>query len=145
MDIQQSGYTWYIHGRDSDIPHISTKYICGIFMDIHGISFDVLVCTWYIHVISMDIPRFLNLDFSAGPCCCSLSMLIRLWVLKSVYSTARCFFLTTSGALPFAAPPATVWVIKSVLFHAPPWQLCQGKRRPTKGCSLPPFLLRRRR
>ncbi len=29
-----------------------------------------------------------------------------------------------------------VWVIKSVLFHAPSWQLCQGIRRPTKGSLL---------
>ncbi len=57
-------------------------YIRGIYMDIHGISFGVY--TWYIRGMSMDIPRFLNPDFSAGPCCCSLSMRTRLWVLKSV-------------------------------------------------------------
>ncbi len=43
-------------------------YIPRISMDIHGISFDiVLVYPWYIRGISMDIPRFLNPDFSAGP------------------------------------------------------------------------------
>ncbi len=87
-----------------DIPRISTKYIPGISMDIHGISFDVY--TWYIRGISMDIPIFLLPDFSAGPCCWFHSMGTR------------------------------VWVIKSVLFHAPPWQLCQGIRLPTKGSLL---------
>ncbi len=67
MCIQQSGYTWYIHGY----PCISIMYIPRISMDIHGISFDVY--PWYIRGISMDIPRFLNPDFSAGPCCWSHS------------------------------------------------------------------------
>jgi hypothetical protein len=49
----------------------------------------------------MDIPSFLKPDFSAGQCCWSHSMRTR------------------------------VWVIKSVLFHALPWQLRQGKRLPT--------------
>ena len=31
-----------------------------------------------------------------------------------------------------------LWVVKSVLFHAPPWQLCQGKRWSTKGSLLLP-------
>ncbi len=53
--------------------------------------------------ISMYIPSFLKPDFAAGPHCWSHSMRTR------------------------------VWVIKSVLFHAPPWQLHQGKRRTTKG------------
>ncbi len=51
------------------------------------------------HGISMDIPSFLKPDFAAGPCCWSNSMRTR------------------------------VWVIKSVSFHSPPWQLCQGKRQ----------------
>ncbi len=50
----------------------------------------------------MDIPSFLKPDFAAGPCCWSHSMRTR------------------------------VWVTKSVLFHAPPWQSHQGKRRPQK-------------
>ncbi len=54
----------------------------------------------------MDIPRFLNPDFPACLCCCSHSMRTQ------------------------------VWVIKSVLFHVPPWQLCQGIKRPTKGSLL---------
>jgi hypothetical protein len=36
-----------------------------------------------------------------------------------------------------------VWVIKSVLFHAPPWQLCQGKGCPQQAqhdCRQPPPL-----
>jgi hypothetical protein len=44
----------------------------------------------------MDIPSFLKPDFAASPCCWSHSMRTR------------------------------VWVIKSFLFHAPPWQLRQG-------------------
>ncbi len=59
--------------------------------------------------ISIDIPSCLKPDFATDPCCWSHVMRIR------------------------------VWVIKSVLFHAPPWQLCQGKRHPTKG-SLPLLL-----
>jgi hypothetical protein len=41
-------------------------------------------------------------------------MRTRLWVLNSVNSTAHCFFLLASCALPFHAPPAAVWVIKSI-------------------------------
>ena len=57
--------------------------------------------------ISLDIPSFLKPDFSAGSCC-GWSQSIR----------------------------TRLWVIKSVLLHAPPWQLCQGKRWPTKGSLL---------
>jgi hypothetical protein len=33
-----------------------------------------------------------------------------------------------------------VWVNQECLFHAPPWQLRQGRRRPTKGSiRLPPM------
>jgi hypothetical protein len=105
-------YPWIYHGYPTEwiyvvYPwkyHVFTRYIRGISMDIHGISFDVY--PWYIRGISMDIPRFLNPYFSACPYCYSLSKRTRLWVLKSVYSTAHCFFLPASGALPFAAPPA---------------------------------------
>jgi hypothetical protein len=31
----------YIHGKFMDIPCLSTQYIHGISMDMHGISFDV--------------------------------------------------------------------------------------------------------
>ena len=54
----------------------------------------------------MYIPSFLKPDFSAGPCCWSHSMRTRLWV------------------------------VKSVLLHASPWHLCQGKRWSTKGALL---------
>ena len=64
------------------------------------------VYIWYIRGISVDIPSFLFLDFSAGPCCWSHSMRTR------------------------------VLVIKIGLFHAPPLQLCLGIRRPTKGSLL---------
>ncbi len=56
--------------------------------------------------IFLDIPSFLKPDFAACQCCWSHSM--------------------RTG----------VWEIKSVLFHAPPWQLYQGKRLPTKGSTL---------
>jgi hypothetical protein len=93
--------------------------IHGISMDIpristkyiHGISMYIHgisfdVYTWYIRCTSMHIPSFLFPDFSAGPCCWSHSMRTR------------------------------VLVIKIGLFHAPPWQSCQGKRLPTKGSLL---------
>ncbi len=80
----------------------------------------------------MDIPRFLNPDFSACQCCCSLSMRTRLWMLKSVYSTAHCFFLPASGALPFAALPAAVWVINSVYSTRHHGKCARGKGGPQK-------------
>ncbi len=52
--------------------------------------------------IFLDIPSFLKPDFSTSQCCWSHSMRTR------------------------------VWMIKNVLFHAPPWQLCLGKTLPTK-------------
>jgi hypothetical protein len=66
MDIPWISNRVDIHCISMDIPHISTSYIYGISMDIHGISFDVY--TWYIRDISMDIPRFLKADLSAGSC-----------------------------------------------------------------------------
>jgi hypothetical protein len=94
-----------IHGISMDaIPRISTKYIRGLSMYIHGISFDVY--TWYMRCISMDIPSFLFPDFLAGPCCWSHSMCTR------------------------------VLAVKVGFFPAPPWQLCLGKRLPTKGSLL---------
>ncbi len=98
-------YTWYIHVYTMYIQcRGHTWHIRGISMYIHGISFDVY--TWYIRCISVDIPSFLFLDFSAGPCRWSHSMRTR------------------------------VLVIKIGLFHAPPWQLCLGIGRPTKGSLL---------
>ena len=98
-------YTWYIHVYTMYIQCRGyTWYIRGISMYIHGISFDVY--TWYIRCISVDIPSFLFLDFSAGPCCWSHSM------------------------------GTHVLVIKIGLFHPPPWQSCLGIRRPTKGSLL---------
>jgi hypothetical protein len=59
----------------------------------------------------MDIPGVLKPDFAASPCCWSPS--------HSMHTRVR--------------------VTKSALFHAPPWQLRQGKRLPTKGSTrLPP-------
>jgi hypothetical protein len=139
-------YTWDIHGISKnipcisngvdirgiymDIPRISTMYIRGISMDIHGISFDVY--PWYIRRISMDIPRFLNPDFPACRCRCSLAMRTRLWVLKSVNSTAHCFFLPASGALPLDAPQAAVWVIKRVYSTHHHGNSARGKGAPQK-------------
>ncbi len=114
-----SRFLYGLHAVSMNIPCISTKYIHGIVSKdihgiskaIHGISFDV--CTWYIRGISTDIPSFLKPDFAAGPCCWSHSIRTHVWVIKT----------------------------QSPLFHAPPWQLCQGKRRPTKGSTrLPPTL-----
>ncbi len=101
-----------------DIPCISTQYIHGISMDIHGIYH---LPVMYIHGIVygvypwifLDIPSVLNLNlkpgFAAGPCCWSHSMCTR------------------------------VWVIESTLFHAPPWQLCHGEKAAYKSSTrLPP-------
>ncbi len=83
MYIQRSGYTWYIH--HDGYPCISIISIPRISMDIHGISFEVY--PWYIRGISMDIPRFLNPDFSAGPCCWSHSMRTQICVIRVFQST----------------------------------------------------------
>ena len=56
--------------------------------------------------IYLDIPSFLKPDFLAGQCCWTHAMSTHLLV------------------------------VKSVLLHAPPWQLCQGKRWSTKGSLL---------
>ncbi len=111
MDIPCISFRLDIHGISLDIPCISTKYIHGI----HGYPQSIyMVYPWIYMVhhwmyiygiyvvycgISMDIPSLLNPDFAAGQCCWSHSLRTR------------------------------VWVIKSVLFHAPPWQL----RQPPKG------------
>ncbi len=119
-------YTWYIHGYSIDIPWIYHGYPWRwIYMAYpwiyHWYQHSIyMVYPWismvyplmYKHGIYMvypwiflEIPSFLKPDFAAGPCCWSHSMRTR------------------------------VWVIKSVLFHAPPWRLCQGKRWPTKGST----------
>jgi hypothetical protein len=129
-------YTWIYHVYPSciyvymDIPRISIMYIRSISMDIHGISFDVY--PWYIRGISMDIPRFLNPNFPACPCRCSLAMRTRLWVLKSVNFTAHCIFLPASSALPFDAPQAAVWVIKRVYSTRHHGNSAKGKGEPQK-------------
>jgi hypothetical protein len=104
----------YIHGISdvADIHGISKDIPCIAIEDIHGVSLDIPcisedVYTWYIRGISMYIPSFVCLDFWAGPCC-GWSQSMRTLVL----------------------------VIKIGLFHAPPWQLCLGIRRPTKGSLL---------
>jgi hypothetical protein len=94
-----------------DIRGISKDIPCISTDDIRCISLyihgiSVDVCAWYIRGISVYIPSFLFLDFFAGPSCWSHSMRTR------------------------------VLVIKIGLFHAPPWQLCLGIRRPTKGSLL---------
>ena len=114
------GISMYIHGISNgvdiyciskDIHCISKDIPCISIEDIHGISLYIHgisedVYTWYIRVISMYIPSFFFLDFLAGPCSWSQSM------------------------------HTLVLVIKIGLFHAPPWQLCLGIRRPTKGSLL---------
>ena len=107
------GISMYIHGISdvADIHGIFKDIPCISIEDIHSISLDIHgisddAYTWYIRGISMYIPSFVCLDFWASPCCWSQSM--RTLVL----------------------------VIKIGLFHAPPWQLCLGIRRPTKGSLL---------
>jgi hypothetical protein len=94
-----------------DIHGLSMDIACISTNYIHGISMDIHgisfdVYTWYIRGISMDIPSILKPDFAAGLCCWSHPM------------------------------RTCVWVIKSVLFHAPPWQLCQGKMQRHKRLNL---------
>jgi hypothetical protein len=86
-----------------------TWYILGYTMYIHqeytwyihGYTWYIIGCIYVVYTwyigISIDIPSFLKPDFAAGPCCWPHSMRTR------------------------------VRVIKSVLFHTPPWQLRQGK------------------
>ncbi len=135
--IPRIGYTWYIHGYTMYIHEVCTWYIQGytwyilwcIYMVytlyIHGHVYPLSIlymvypriymvyALMYIHGIYtvypwifLDIPSFLKPDFAACLCCWSHSMRTRVWVIKS-----------------------------TTLFHAPPWQLCQGKRRPTKGST----------
>jgi hypothetical protein len=105
----QTGYTWYILGYTMYIQ----LYRPSIYM-VYAWKYMVyhLMYMHGIYVvyrgISIDIPNFLKPDFAAGACCWSHSMRTR------------------------------VWVIKSVLFHAQPWQKRQGKRQPTKGSTLLP-------
>jgi hypothetical protein len=60
MYIHRNGHAWYIHGYTMYINTVYTWYIHHnpwIYMDIHGISFDVY--TWYIYGISIDdIPGY---------------------------------------------------------------------------------------
>ncbi len=114
MYIPRIGYTCYIHGYTmytTKYIHGISKDIHGIFKHIHGISLMYIRGIYTVYPwIFLDIPSFLKSDFAACPCFWSHSMRTR------------------------------VWVIKSTLFHAPPWQSCQGKRLTTKGspnCSQP--------
>ncbi len=107
MDIPWISLELDMHGISMGTPCISTQYIHGISMDIHGISLMYIVHGIYTAYprIFLDIPSFVKPDFTAGPCSCSHSH------------------------------HTVMWVIKSTLFHAPPWQLCQGKRLPTNFIS----------
>jgi hypothetical protein len=110
-------YTWIYHVYLSDWIYMVYPWIYHVYPPTWSIY---MVYPWiymvyhlmYIHGIyvvycgiSMDIPSFLKPDFVAGQCCWSHSMHTR------------------------------VWVIKSVLFHKPPWQVLQGKRLPIKGST----------
>ncbi len=103
MYIHQTGYTWYILGYTMYI-QLYQPSIYMVYPWIYMVYH--LMYMHGIHVvyrgISIGISSFLKPDFAAGPCCWSHSMSTR------------------------------VWGIKSVLFHAPPWQVHQGKRRPQK-------------
>ncbi len=93
-----------------------------------------VVYPWYILGISMDIPSFLQPDFSACPCCWSHhgSMRTRVWVIK--------FLPAGGGALPFAVPQSAFAAAGSVASSSSPcpnvvlllWQsphCCCGSRR----------------
>ena len=102
-------YTWqWIYHVYPRIYMVYTLRICPVYawympdISFHGNTWYILGYPW----ISLDIPVFLNPDFSAGPCCWSHAIRTRLWV------------------------------INSVLLHGPPWQSCQGKRWSTKGSLL---------
>jgi hypothetical protein len=64
----------------------------------------------------LDIPSFLKPDLAAGPPACC-------WPGPGSHSMCP-----------------RVWVIKSVLFHAPPWQLCHhdGEKTADKKLNPPP-------
>jgi hypothetical protein len=125
-----------------DIPRISTKYIRGIPMDIHGISFDIY--TLYIRGISMGIPRFLNPDFSAGSCCCSLSMRTRLWVLKSVSFHGTLFFSPRQRRLALCCAAGRRVGDQECFIPRATMAIVPGEKAAHKG-SLPPFPLRQHR
>jgi hypothetical protein len=109
-------YPWIYHVYPSEWiymvhPWIYQVYPLSIYMVYPWIY--MVYHLMYVHGInvvyrgiSMDIPSFLKPDFAAGPCCWSHSMRTR------------------------------VWVTRSVLFHAPPWQLRQGKGGPKKAHDL---------
>jgi hypothetical protein len=113
-------YSWIYHVYPLEwiymvhprIYHVYPPSICMVYPCIYMVYHLMYLHGIYVVYcgISMDIPSFLKPDFAAGPCCWSHSMRTR------------------------------VWMIKSVLFHAPPWRLRQGKSRPTKGshCLLRP-------
>jgi hypothetical protein len=113
MYIHRSGYTWYIHGYLVYSHSISMVYpwmymvYPWIYMANH---------LMYIHGIYVEYPwifldtrSFLKPNFFSGLCCWSNSMRTRVWV----------------------------WVIKSVLFHTTPWQMCHGEKAAlaTKGST----------
>jgi hypothetical protein len=104
-------YPWIYHVYPSDWIYMVTVYpwiymvYPWIFM-AHHLMYRHGIYVVY-RGISMDIPSFLKPDFAAWACQCCWSHSMR----------------------------TRVWVIKSVLFHAPPWQLRQGKRLPTKGST----------
>ena len=92
-----------------------------IYMDIHGISFDVY--TWYICGISMDISGYSKLSETRFWC---RPVLLVSFNAHTCVGDQECFI-----------PRATV--------AAPPWQVRQGKRLPTKGLTrLPPMFPARR-
>ncbi len=116
-------YTWNIHGISMDLPFISIEVdICSISMDIpcistqyiHGYTWHIIWCIYMVYMSYIHEYSWLSeIRF-----CCLPVLLDQCWS-HSVHTL--------------------VWMIKSVLFHTPPWQLCQGKRLTTKGSTrLPP-------
>jgi hypothetical protein len=102
-------YVWYIHGISLDIPCISSS-ISMVYPWIY------MVYHWmYIHGIYV-VHRGISMDIPR--------------FLKPVLAAGQCWSHSMR---------TRVWVNQECLFHAPPWQLRQGTRRPTKGSTrLPP-------
>ncbi len=110
-------YTWYIHEYTMYIPRIGYAwYIYGYTMHIHK------VYTWYIQGYTWYI----------------------LWCMYMVYTLYihgySWIFLAFWNQI--SRPASAAGLIQcahvcwwSRLFHVLPWQLCQGKRRPTKGST----------
>jgi hypothetical protein len=98
--------------------------------------------------ISMDIPcisngvdiRDIYMDIRVYPSCIYhvypwIYMVYHLMYIHGIYVVYPWIFLGRSVLL-VSFNAHTSLCNQSVSFHAPPWQLCQGIKRPTKGSLL---------